>query len=174
MAGFSGPWRGKKHAHWERWPQFIFFSYSIFVPFYISEIINRIFLLKKYLDICFRRCRERHLKNERKFSKSKPIIFSANWLSTHKKREMENMKCISDKEPVLPCCGKSRKNIHHSTALDELNPKMYFIFAKWQFRDFRKPIDFATQDSTFRFEMTWTGMRNVMEWIWFSFSGLVV
>ena len=68
-----------------------------------------------------------------------------------------------DKEPVLPCCGKSRKNIHHSTALDELNPKMYFIFAKWHFRDFRKPIDFATQDSTFRFEMTWTGMRNVVE-----------
>ena len=67
------------------------------------------------------------------------------------------------KEPVLPYCGKSRKNIHHSTALDELNPKMYFIFAKWQFRDFRKPIDFATQASTFRFEMTWTGMRNVME-----------
>ena len=70
---------------------------------------------------------------------------------------------VADKEPVLPCCGKSRNNIHHSTALDELNPKMYFIFAKWQFRDFRKPIDFATQDSTFRFEMTWTGMRNVVE-----------
>ena len=87
-------------------------------------------------------------------------------LSKGETRKSDDTRAINGtltRNPFYLVVANPEKNIHHSTALDELNPKMYFIFAKWQFRDFRKPIDFATQDSTFRFEMTWTGMRNVVE-----------